>query len=132
MVDRQPETGWEGGLVPGNHGGAGDSHDNVLQVAPDAVPGLRSAFADAITKVDRQIELADKELRVTSWAGDPVSTDASALYNDRTLDSDESVVDLLKFYREQLDAAVQNLDATAEQYERIDSDNAVGTGKNEG
>ncbi|HEX6358499.1 transcriptional regulator [Actinophytocola sp.] len=115
-----------------NHGGGGDSHNEVLRVARDAVPGLRSAFADAITKVDRQIELADKELRVTSWAGDPVSTGASALYNDRTLDSDESVVDLLKFYRAQLDAAVQNLDATAEQYDRIDSDNAVGTGKNEG
>ncbi len=115
--------------MPGQYGGAGDSRDDVLRVDPDAVPGLRSAFADAITKVDRQIELADKELRVTSWARDPVSVGASEHFNDRTLDSDESIVDMLRFYRAQLDAAVQNLDATAEQYDKIDQDNATGTGK---
>jgi hypothetical protein len=132
MVDRQQETGWEGGLVPGNNGGAGSSQNDGMRVAPEAVPGLRSAFADAITKVDRQLELAGQELRVTSWAKDPVSVGASELFNDRTLDSDDSVIDLLKFYRAQLDAAVQNLDATAAQYTKIDTDNAVGTGKHEG
>lgn len=105
------------------------SQNDVLRVDRDAIPGLRGAFADALARVDRQLELADKDLRVTSWASDPVSRDAAAAFNDKALDSDvDAVVDLLRTYRDQLDAAVRNLDATAEQYSKIDEDNATGTG----
>jgi hypothetical protein len=114
--------------VAGNHGDGGQS--DVLHVDPDAVPGLRDAFADALALVDRQLELADKELRVSSWAKDPVSLGATTAFNDLSLDSgDESVVDMLRYYREQLDAAVQNLDATAAQYKKTDQDNTAGATK---
>lgn len=111
--------------MPGHHG----SHNDILRVDPDAIPGLRGAFADALTRVDRQLELVEKELRVVSWASDPVSVGATTAFNDRALDSDaDAVVDLLRSYREQLDAAVRNLDASAEQYKRMDDDNATDTG----
>lgn len=111
--------------MPGKH----RSQEDILRVDPDAVPGLRSAFADALTRVDRQLELVDKELRVTSWAKDPVSVGATTAFNNRALDSDaDAAVDMLRAYRDQLDAAVQNLDVTAAQYKKIDEENVTGAG----
>ncbi|TDV41508.1 PE domain-containing protein [Actinophytocola oryzae] len=113
--------------MAGNHGGGGQN--DILRVDPDAVPNLRGAFADALARVDRQLELADKELRVSSWAKDPVSLGATRIFNDRALDSDaEAAVDMLRSYRDQLDAAVQNLDATAAQYAKTDEENVTGAG----
>lgn len=101
----------------------------VLRVDRDAVPGLRDAFADALARVDVQLGLVDKELRVTPWAKDPVSLGASTVFNDRSLDSDaDAAVDLLRSYRDQLDAAVQNLDLTAKQYQTVDDENVTGAG----
>ncbi|MFL6118030.1 PE domain-containing protein [Actinophytocola sp.] len=100
----------------------GGAQNDILLVDPDAVPGLRGAYADALARVDRQLELADKELRVASWAQDPVSLGAAKVFNDRALDGEDDAVGLLRYYREQLDAAVQNLDATAAQYKKTDED----------
>lgn len=112
--------------MAGKHG---DDRNDILRVDPDAVPNLRGAFVDALARVDRQLELVDKELRITSWAKDPVSLGATTVFNDRALDAEDSAaVDLLRSYREQLDAAVQNLDITAEQYKKTDEDNVTGTG----
>ncbi|MFC4853465.1 PE domain-containing protein [Actinophytocola glycyrrhizae] len=117
--------------MPGKHGGGGTQND-IVKVDPDAVPGLRSAFADALARVDRQLELAEAELRVKAWAKDPVSQGAAILFNDRSVESDRSAVDTLRAYRTQLDAAVQNLDKTAQQYDKTDGDNVHGVGRNEG
>lgn len=116
--------------MPGKDGGGGSQND-ILKVDPDAVPGLRSAFADALAKVDRQLELADAELRVTAWAGDPVSRGATTLFNERSVDNETAAVDTLRAYREQLDAAVTNLDKTAQQYRKVDGDTIHGVGKND-
>lgn len=108
--------------------GDGGAQNDILRVDPDAVPGLRGAFADALSRVSRQLELADKELRVTPWAQDPVSLGATTTFNERALDSgDDAAVDLLRDYREQLDAAVRNLDATAGQYKKTDDDVTAGS-----
>lgn len=117
--------------MPGKNGGGGTQND-IVRVDPDAVPALRSAFADALARVDHQLELAEAELRVTSWAKDPVSQGATTLFNDRSVESDRSAVDTLRAYRAQLDAAVQNLDKTAAQYTKTDGDNVHGVGKNGG
>ena len=117
--------------MPGKHGGGGTQND-IVRVDPDAVPGLRSAFADALARVDRQLELAEAELRINAWAKDPVSQGAAKLFNDRSVDVDRSAVDALRAYRAELDAAVQNLDKTAKQYSKTDGDNVHGVGKNGG
>ncbi|MFI7679594.1 hypothetical protein [Actinophytocola sp. NPDC049390] len=82
--------------------------------------------------MDRQLELAEAELRVNAWAKDPVSQGATILFNDRSVESDQSAVDTLRAYRTELDAAVQNLDKTAKQYSKTDGDNVHGVGKNGG
>lgn len=117
--------------MPGKHGGGGTQND-IVKVDPDAVPALRSAFADALARVDRQLELAEAELRVTAWAKDPVSQGAAVLFNDRSVEPDRSAVDTLRAYRAELDAAVQNLDMTARQYDKTDGDNVHGVGKHGG
>lgn len=112
------------------HGGGGGSHNDILDVDPDAVPGLRRAFADALARVDRQLELAEKELTVASWAKDPVSRSAATLFNDCSVASPESSVDQLRAYRTQLEVAVANLDKTAEQYRVTDHAVVHGVGTN--
>lgn len=118
--------------MAGKHGGDGGPQNDILQIDPDAVPTLRSAFADALARVDTQLRLVDKEFRVAAWAADPVSTDATKIFNDRALDADsDAAADVLRGYRAQLEAAVENLDATVAQYTKTDQDNVTGTGKAE-
>lgn len=115
--------------MAGKHGGDGGSQNDILRIDPDAVPSLRGAFADALARVDKQLEMVDKEFRVTSWAADPVSTGATKIFNDRSLDADaNAAADVLRYYRAQLDAAVRNLDVTAAQYAKTDQDNVTGAG----
>lgn len=115
-------------MAPGNRGQ--DGRNSVLQVDPEAVPALRRAFVDALAKVDKQLELADKELRVAAWAKDPVSLDAMAAFNDRSVDSAQSALDSLRAFREQLNVAVLNLDKTAQQYREVDGDGRAGVNRN--
>jgi hypothetical protein len=115
-------------VAPGNRGQ--DGRNSVLQVDPDAVPALRSAFVDALAKVDKQLELADRELRVVAWAKDPVSLGAATAFNDRSVDSARSAIDALRAFREQLNVAVLNLSKTAEQYDAVDGDGRAGVNRN--
>ncbi|MFL6145789.1 MAG: transcriptional regulator [Labedaea sp.] len=124
-------------MADGNQGHApsqdhGATSANHLYVEPGAVPALRDAFADALAKVDRQLELAGHDLRITGWALDPVSTDATAAFNARSVDAAESALGTLLAYRNQLSTAVETLDRTAEQYRVADEDNSVTVGKQEG
>lgn len=116
--------------MPGKHGGGG-AHNDVMRVDPDAIPAMRGAFVEALAKVDHQLELADKELRVSAWAKDPVSQGATTVFNERSVESLESAVDTLRAYRTQLDTAVRTLDKTIEQYQVTDRENATGTSKND-
>jgi hypothetical protein len=97
-------------------------------VEPGAVAALRDAFADALAKVDRQIDLAGHDLRVAGWANDPVSAAATSAFNKRSVD-DGSALDTLRAYREQLNTAVETLDETAEQYRLSEQDNSATVGK---
>lgn len=101
---------------------------NQYQVEPGAVPALRNAFADALAKVDRQIELAGNDLRVTGWANDPVSTAATDAFNQRSVDAESSALDTLRAYRTQLNTAVETLTQTAEQYRVSEEDNSATVG----
>jgi hypothetical protein len=107
------------------------SQENILQVDADAVPVLRSAFVDALAKVDAQLALAE-ELRVTAWAKDPVSRDATTAFNNRSVDSARCAIDALRAYRRQLSVAVVNLDKTAQQYRETDGDGQVGVNRTGG
>jgi hypothetical protein len=125
------------GDVAGKHGavnnGAPAAHDDragMLQVDPEAVPQLRSAFVGALSRVEEQLRLAEQELRVTAWAKDPVSQDAATVFNERSVDTATSAVDTLRAYREQLNVAVANLDKTAEQYSAVDQGSESGVIKN--
>ncbi len=106
--------------------------DHGLFVEPGAVPALRDAFADALARVDREIELSDASLRVEAWANDPVSSKATKAFNNRSVDDAASALDALRAYRTQLSTAIETLDKTAAQYRVSDEDNSVTVGKQEG
>lgn len=103
---------------------------NQFHLEPGAVPALRDAFADALAKVDKQIELAGTELRVSGWANDPVSAAATNAFNQRSVEAG-SALDTLRAYRSELSNAVETLDLTAKQYRVSDEDNSVTVGKEE-
>ena len=99
-----------------------------FHVEPGAVPALRDAFADALAKVDRQIELASHDLRMAGLANDPVSKAATNAFNQRAVDDDSSALDTLRAYRTQLNTAVDTLTQTAEQYRVSEEDNSATVG----
>ena len=96
---------------------------HALNVEPSAIPSLRSAFAGALTKLDKQIELAITEVRVRPWAGDPVSRDAAERFNERSLESGDSALIALENYQRQLKSAMDALDLVERQYQSIEEDN---------
>ncbi|WP_253889264.1 transcriptional regulator [Actinokineospora diospyrosa] len=121
-----PGHGGHGGSGHGHGGGHGrDQRTDLLDITPEAVPALRSAFADAKARVDRQLELGETGLRVDSWAKDPVSLDAAGGVNRLTVDSERAALDALRAYSAQLDTAVHTLDRVAAQYRLLEEDNAA-------
>lgn len=97
--------------------------EDVLDVAPEAVPTLRNAFANALSRIDEELRLADIGLRVEPWAKDPVSTDTAAGINAMAADTEKAALEALRNFRRQLDTAVHNLDRITEQYRLLEDDN---------
>ncbi|MDQ3402084.1 MAG: transcriptional regulator [Actinomycetota bacterium] len=112
-----------GSPTHGNGHGRGGDRDHLLDVEPAAVPALRGAFTAALTEIDEQLALARTELRVAAWAHDPISEHATREINALSVDSDRDALDTLSAFREQLSAAVDNLDKVAEQYALLEDDN---------
>lgn len=100
----------------------GQHQREILEVDPDAIPLLRNSFAEALTRVDKQLALAETELRVQAWAQDPVSQDAAVEFNRHSVDPEASALAEIRAYRDELATAVANLDATAADYARLDDD----------
>jgi hypothetical protein len=94
-----------------------------MHVAPDAIPALRKVFIDALTKLDKQIELAITDLRIRPWAGDPVSATAADQFNNRTMTDADSALEALRQYQERLHSAHQALSVVQTQYELTEGHN---------
>ncbi len=95
----------------------------TLRVDSDAVPHLRKVFDDAMAKLDVQIDLAMSGIRVSPWAGDPVSQNAATDFNDHSVDGADSALDTLRTYQRQLKSASDALAKVAEEYRIVESNN---------
>jgi hypothetical protein len=95
----------------------------AMRVDHAAIPGLRRSFTNAITKLDKQIEMAITEIRVRPWAGDPVSAEAAQQFNLRSVDAADSALSALLGYQRQLKSALDALRQVEEQYQVIEGDN---------
>jgi hypothetical protein len=117
--------------VPSSNTGQGVQVPNVpgltgqatLRVDRDAVPHLRKVFDGALTKLDEQIELAMTGVRVSPWAGDPVSQNAATDFNNHAVDDSDSALNALRAYQQRLKSASDALEQVAEQYQIVESDN---------
>ncbi|HVV23589.1 MAG TPA: transcriptional regulator [Pseudonocardiaceae bacterium] len=96
----------------------------TLRVDREAVPHLRKVFNDALAKLDVQIDLAMSGVRVSPWAGDPVSANAATDLNDHSVDGTGSALDALRAYQRQLKSASDALTQVAEEYRIVESDNS--------
>jgi hypothetical protein len=112
-------------MPPGGSSGAdavpGVQH--LLNVEPGSIPTLRKAFSTALTKLDKQIELAVTEFRVRPWAGDPVSAEAAQKFNERSVSDGDSALEALQNYQKQLKSAMDSLDEVERQYRIVEGDN---------
>jgi hypothetical protein len=100
----------------------------TLRVDRDAVPQLRKVFDQALAKLDVQIDLAMSGVRVSPWAGDPVSENAAGDFNDHSMDGPDSALDALRAYQRQLKSASDALEQVAEEYKIVESDNSASFG----
>jgi len=96
--------------------------EDVLQFDPAVVPKLRSAYADALAKVDEQIRLAEADGVVNPlWADDPISQYAGSRLTATT----ETALDALRSYRDALDAMVAKLAQAGINYHESEQDKDV-------
>lgn len=97
----------------------------TLRVDREAIPHLRKVFDRAMSKLDVQIDLAMTGVRVSPWAGDPVSANAATDLNDHSVDGAGSALDALRAYQRQLKSASDALQQVADEYAIVESDNSA-------
>lgn len=95
----------------------------LLRVDRDAVPRLRKRFNSAFDKLDVQIDLAISGIRVSPWAGDPVSANAATNFNTYAVDGTFCALNALLAYEKQLKSAYDKLTEISEKYGIVESDN---------
>ena len=96
----------------------------TLRVDREAIPHLRKVFDTAMSKLDTQIEIAMTGIRVSPWAGDPVSETAATQLNDHSVDGTDSALNALRAYQQQLKSASDALARVAQEYQIVESNNA--------
>ncbi|WP_199439499.1 transcriptional regulator [Umezawaea beigongshangensis] len=99
--------------------------EQALSVSPEAIPDLRRAFSTALGKLDEQIELAITGVRIRPWAGDPVSEEAADKFNERSFEEEDSALNALQSYQQQLKTAMDNLDRVEREYRAMDEHGSV-------
>jgi hypothetical protein len=117
------------GLVPNPLSGSGTA---TLRVDRDAIPHLRRVFDTALSKLDEQIELAMTGVRVSPWAGDPVSENVATAFNNHSMDDTDSALNALRAYQQRLKSASDALTQVAEAYRITESDNTTSFRPEEG
>ncbi len=100
----------------------------TLHIDRGAIPYLRKVFDDALTKLDEQIDIAMTGIRVSPWAGDPVSQNAASQFNDHSVDGEYSALNALRAYQQQLKSASDALTKVAEEYQVVEADNTTSLG----
>jgi hypothetical protein len=108
--------------IPGPNG------HTTLRVDRESLPHLRKVFDGAMSKLDQQIELAMTGVRVSPWAGDPVSDNAATDFNNRSVDDGDSALNVLRAYQQRLKSASDALEQVAREYKIVESNNSAAFG----
>jgi hypothetical protein len=116
--------------VPESAGPSGSTPDPTpysgqgkLHVDPSAIPSLRKAFERALDKLTPQVNQARTDLRVRPWAGDPISDEAAAKFNDRSVGDSDAALTALEGYQSQLQSAVDALSQVEHTYRQMEHHN---------
>ncbi|HEX7658149.1 MAG TPA: transcriptional regulator [Pseudonocardiaceae bacterium] len=96
-----------------------------LRVDRESLPKLRRVFNDALAKLDVQINEAITAVRVSPWAGDPVSENAASRFNDHSINDADSALNVLMAYQQRLKSASDALEVVAQQYQDVEDGNTA-------
>jgi hypothetical protein len=96
-----------------------------LRVDRESLPHLRRVFDNALSKLDVQINEAITAVRVSPWAGDPVSESAATRFNDHSVDDTDSALNVLTAYQQRLKSASDALEQVAQQYQIVEDTNTA-------
>jgi uncharacterized protein len=114
--------------MPSSNRIPGPNGHTTLRVDRESLPHLRKVFDGAMSKLDQQIELAMTGVRVSPWAGDPVSANAATDFNNRSVDDTNSALNVLRAYQQRLKSASDALEQVAREYRIVESNNSASFG----
>jgi len=118
-------------LADGGGGGASTPTEfgqRKLKVDPSAIPEARKAFEHALDEFENKITRAVQDLPTQPWAHDPISSETSKAFNERTTDK---ALAALSVYKQQLIGVIDQLKMIEEQYRKVEGDNTAMWGKHQ-
>jgi hypothetical protein len=102
----------------------------TLHIEPAAIPAALKAFTAAHDRVTKKIQ-GLSQLQIPDWAGDPVSGETAVNFQQRSnTGGADSAITCLQGYEKQLQAAIDSLRQSHDQYMLKEGDNAALWGKN--
>jgi hypothetical protein len=100
-----------------------------LHIEPSAIPDALKAFTDAHERVTRKVTELEG-LPIRDWAGDPVSNETAVQFQQRSnTGGADSAIACLKGYQQQLKGAIDALQKSHDDYQRIEGHNTERWGK---
>jgi hypothetical protein len=100
-------------------------HD-VLRLQPQMISAVRSAFADALSRLNNTLVGLRREGNlVAPWLGDETSRDVAAYYSSRAMDGPQSSYDALVAYRDELGRIHDTLQQMEADYRRDEAQKAA-------
>ncbi|GAA4033079.1 hypothetical protein GCM10022247_67630 [Allokutzneria multivorans] len=99
---------------------------HVIDVEPYMIPVLAATFAEQAALLRKELTKARSALRIREpWLGDPVSVEATRLFNKHLTDDELSLVNVLSQLRDQYQANYEALMAAAKQYNMVEQTNSA-------
>lgn len=100
-----------------------------LRIDPSAIPGALAAFREAHERVSNKVKEL-QGLQVQAWSGDPVSFETAKQFSERTNSGGaDSAIACLMGYQKQLQASMEALQASHDQYLAVEGTNTAQWGK---
>ncbi len=90
------------------------------------IPQLAATFAEQAALLRKELTTARNALRIREpWLGDPVSVEATRLFNNHLVDDALSLINVLSQLRDQYQENYEALMAAAKQYNMVEQTNAA-------
>jgi hypothetical protein len=98
----------------------------TLQLQPQSLPTVRTAFEEALNELGVQLaQLSRAGFIPEPWMGDRISEDVRVFYNQTVMESPDGSLAALLAYQDELTRIRDSLKAMEDHYRRTEGDNAA-------